>query len=79
MPEPCEFSSLDCCLKRFLWTYPVTGLVPHVGDAQKFPQAHCLKSMDLLHRVSKHSPCLAAVEEDGNDLYDLFTKLMVLL
>ena len=47
MPEPCGFLSLENCQKRILWTHkeadrapnPIVGLVLHVGDAEKFPEA----------------------------------------
>ena len=55
MPEPLsKLPSLDSCLKRFLWTHkevdlaphPAAGLVLHVGDAEKFPQALGFQSVD---------------------------------
>ena len=53
MPEPCKFSPLDSCQKRFQWTHkevdlaphPVVGLVPQVEDAEKFPHAFRFKSL----------------------------------
>ena len=46
MPEP-KFSSHDSHQKRFLWTHkevdlalhPVIGIVPQVGDTEKYPHA----------------------------------------
>ena len=46
MTESCDFPALDSCQKRFLWAqkeidlalYPVTGLVPQVGDAHTLCQ-----------------------------------------
>ena len=74
MPEPCQFPSLDNYQKRSLWTHkevdlaphPVVGLVLQVGDAEKFPQALCLDSLNPFLRVSKQGPCLTAVEEDSD-------------
>ena len=75
MPEPCKFPSLDRCQKRFLWTHkavdltphPIVDLVPQVGDAEKFPQALGLVSLDPFFRVSKQGPCLTAIVENGDD------------
>ena len=61
MPEPCEFPCLDSCQKRFFWThkkvaltpYPVVGLVLPVGDAERFPQALGLRSLDPFLRVKQ--------------------------
>ena len=72
VPEPCEFTSLDSCQKRFLWTHkevylvphPVVGFVLHVEDAEKFSQALGFKSLDLFIRVSKQGPCFTTIEED---------------
>ena len=74
MPEPCKFLSLDSCQKRFLWTHkeadpvphPVVGLVLHVGDAEKFPQALGFKSLDPLFRISKQGPSFTATEDGGD-------------
>ena len=46
-PEPCKFTSLDRCQKRFLCTHKeddlaahtVVGLVLRVRNAERFPQA----------------------------------------
>ena len=75
MPEPCKFPSLDSCQKRFLWTHkeadlaphPVVGLVLEEGDAEKFPQALGLESLDLLLRVSTQGLCFTATAEDEGD------------
>ena len=72
MPEPCKFSSLDSCQKRFLWAHkevdlaphPVVGLVLQVGDTEKFPQVLCFESLDPFFRVSKQGPFFTTVEED---------------
>ena len=68
-----RFSS---CQKRFLWTHKDVDLVPlsaiglvlQVGDADKFPRALGLESVDPFFRVSKQGPCLAVIEEDGGDM-----------
>ena len=75
MPEPCKFPSLDTWQKRFPWTYkevdpaphPVVGLVLHVGDTEKFPQALDFEGLDIIFRVSKQGPRFTAIEEDGGD------------
>ena len=75
MPEPCKFPPLDSCQKRFLWTHkeadlaphPVVGLVLEEGDAEKFPQALGLESLDLLLRVSTQGLCFTAMKEDRSD------------
>ena len=75
MPEAWNFSSLDSCQKRFLWTHkeadlasrPVVDLVLQVGDTEKFPQALGFKSLDLFFSVSKLGPSFTAVEVDGGD------------
>ena len=54
MPEPCRFPSLDSSQKRFLWSHKEVDLAPHavvslllpVGDARKFLQALCFKSLN---------------------------------
>ena len=54
MSELCKFPSRDSCQKRFLWTHkevdlvphPVFGLLPQVGDAEKFPWALGFESLD---------------------------------
>ena len=59
VPEPCQFPSLEGCQKRSLWAYKeadlglhqVVGLVPQVGDADSFPQALGLESLDPFLRV----------------------------
>ena len=38
-----------------------------VGDAEKFLQALGFGDLDPFLRVSKQSPCLIAIEEDGGD------------
>ena len=53
-PESCKLPSLDSYQKRFLWTYkevdlaphPVVGLVPQIGDAEKFLRALGFQSVD---------------------------------
>ena len=76
IPEPCTFPSLDSRQKRFLWTYKEVDLSPHavvdlllqVGDAEKFPQALDVESLDpFFFSVSKHGSCSTATEEDGGD------------
>ena len=75
MLEPCKFPSLDSCQRRFLRTHkevalvphPVTGLVLHEGDSEKFPRALSFESLDPFFRVSKQGPCFTALEEDGDD------------
>ena len=47
--------------------HPVVGLVLQVGDAEKFPQALGLESLDPFLRVSNHGLYLTAVEEDEGD------------
>ena len=37
-----------------------------MGDAEKFPQAFAVKSLDSFLRVSEPDSCLTAVEEDGD-------------
>ena len=52
--ERCEFPSPDSCQKRFLWTQKEVDLAPHpvvspvlqAGDAEEFPQALRLESLD---------------------------------
>ena len=64
MPEPCKFLFFDICQKRFLWTHkgvdlvlhPVIGLVLQEGDAEKFPQAVGLESLDPFLIVNKQGP-----------------------
>ena len=54
MPQPCKFLSLDSCQMRFLWTHreadlalhPVVGLVPQVGDTEKFLHALGFESQE---------------------------------
>ena len=75
MPELGEFPPLDSRQKRFLWVHKKLDLAPHpvfghvlrAGDAEKFPQALGLKSLDPFLRVSKQGPCLTAIEEDGDN------------
>ena len=77
MPEPCEFTSLDSCQKRFLWTYkevdpaphPVVDLVLQVGDAENFTRHLVSKAWILFFSsgVRKQGPCVTDVEEDGGD------------
>ena len=72
MPEPCKFSSLDSCQKRFLWvhmevdlaSYPVVVLQV---DAKKFRHAFGFESLDPFPRLSRQGPCFTATEEDGGD------------
>ena len=71
VPEPCKFSSLDSCQKRFLRThkevhfalYPVVRLVFQVGDMEKFPHALGFKSLDPFFSVSNQGPCFTTKEE----------------
>ena len=44
---------------------PVVGLVGHVGDVEKFPQAPRFESLDPFFRISKQGPCFTAIEEEG--------------
>ena len=54
IPEPRDLQSLDSCQERSLWVHkevdlaphPVVGLVLKEGDAEKFPQALGLESLD---------------------------------
>ena len=76
IPEPCKFSSLNSCQKRFLWTHkkvdlaqhPVICLVLQAGDTEKFPHALGFKGLDPSFRVSKQGPCFTAIGEDGGDM-----------
>ena len=43
------------------------GLVLQVGDAEKFPHALGIESLDPFFAVSKQGPCFTATEEDGGD------------
>ena len=60
MPEAWNFSSLDSCQKRFLWTHkeddlaphPVVGLVLQVGDSEKRSQAFETKYLRKLLSIS---------------------------
>ena len=69
--EPCEFSSPDSCKKRFSWAHKEVDLAPHpvlvlqMGDAEKFPHAFDLESLDPFLRVSKRGPRLKVVERTG--------------
>ena len=63
MPDPCKFSSLDSCQKRFLWTHKEVDLAPHqvvglvlqTGDVEKFFQALGFESLDpFSESVSTH-------------------------
>ena len=76
MPEPCEFPSVDSCMKTLLWTdkdvdlapRPVVGRVLQVGDAEQFPQALDFESLDPFLRVSRQDPCLTKNRKlIGND------------
>ena len=79
MPEPCKFTCLDSCQKRFLWTHeevdlalhPVVGLVLQVGDAEKFSlvQVWFRKPgiFSFFSRVSKQGVCFTATEEVEGD------------
>ena len=74
MPKPCKFPSLDSCQKRFLWNHKEVDLTPHpvisfvlqVGDTEKSVYALDLNSLPFF-RVSNHSPCFTATEENGGD------------
>ena len=87
MPEPFEFPPPDSCHKRFVWAYkevdlvppPVVGLVVQVGDAEIFPQALGLESLDSFLGVSKQGPGLTAIDDDGDENLNLLAKLKVLL
>ena len=91
MPEPCKSPSLDSWHKMFLWTHkevdlamhPVVGLLILVGDAEKFPQAHGVESLNpFFFSVSHQGPFSQPKGriEAKRDLYslDLLAKLMVL-
>ena len=73
--KPREFSSLENCRERFLWTHkdvdlashPVVCIVLRVGDTEKFPQALGFENLDPFLRVTKQGPCFTAIEEDGGD------------
>ena len=41
MPDPCEFSSLDSCQKRFLQTHKEVNLVPHPVVGLTSPSKRC--------------------------------------
>ena len=73
MPEPYQFSSLDRCQKRFLWTHTEVVLDTHlvVGlvlqNAEKFPHALGFESLDpFFFRVSKQGTCFTVVAECVN-------------
>ena len=74
VPEPCKFPSLDS-YQKFLWTHkevdlaphPVVSLVLQEEDAERFPRALGLESLDPFLRICQQGPCLTAVEEDGDD------------
>ena len=66
MLKACKFPSLDSCQKRFLWTHKgvdlaphlVIGLVPQVGNMEKFPHAlgqrgQGLNSLRLIYSLEK--------------------------
>ena len=90
MSEPCQFSSLDHCQKRFLWTHkeahfsphPVGGLVNRVGDAVKFPQELGFKAWILFSESASrlHVSLPWRRMEVTRDLYslNLLAKLTVL-
>ena len=60
MTELCKFPSLDSCRKRFLLAHkevdltlhPVVGFVLQVGDAERFPQALGLESLEPFSQES---------------------------
>ena len=64
MPEPCEFSSLDCCQKSFPWAHkevdfalhPVVGFVRQVRDAERLLQTLGLESLDSFSSVGEQVP-----------------------
>ena len=82
MPEPCEFTSLDSCQKRFLWTYkevdpaphPVVDLVLQVGDAENFPRHLVSKAWipfsESARRIHVSQP-LRRMEVTIADLYSM--------
>ena len=75
-PKPYKLPSLDSCQKIYSCrptkkvilfdTQNFVDLVFHAGDAEKFPKALDLKSLDLVLGVSEQSPHLTTKEEDGN-------------
>ena len=66
MPEPCEFPSVDSRKKQFLRnhkgvdlaSHPSVGLVLQVGEAERFPQAFGLESLNLFSQ----SACAVQME-----------------
>ena len=58
MPESCEFPSLDSCQNRLLWTHKKVDLVLQVENAEKFPQALGLESLDPLSRLLCDDSCI---------------------
>ena len=91
MSEPCKFSSLDSCQKRFLWAHkevdlaphPVVGLVLQVGDTEKFPQVLSLENLAPYLRDSMQGALAVSQPKKSmevkRNLHNLFAKLMVLL
>ena len=73
MPGPWQFLSLDICQNKFLWAYnavdlhQITGLVLHIGDAEKFPQTLRLKSLVSFLRVKGDLawPLATSLEDQG--------------
>ena len=63
--------------------HPVVGFVPRAEDAEKFPLALGLKSLDPFLRVSKQGTCLSAKTKKAvtRELYNFnsLAKLMALL
>ena len=66
-----------------MWAHKEVDLAPHLGiglvfqagDAEKFPQALGLKSLDPFLRVSKHDPPLPAMPCDGAPYFELAQSL----
>ena len=54
-------SSCGLIRKSIPLAHPVVGLVLQVGDAEKFPRALELASLDIFLRVSEQGQCLAAI------------------
>ena len=61
MPEPCKFSFLDSCQKRFPWTHkevghaphPVVGLVPHLHHQRQNEQLNAICVIITPNRFSR--------------------------
>ena len=60
--ESCQKTSLWARKEASLALHPVVGLVLQIGDAEKFPQALGLESLDLFLRVSEQGPCLTTTQ-----------------